>query len=78
MAKNIDPDKAMEGAIRFSEKYVEKSGYKFFPDQEVGAPRSGRLGPQPGGVRVPLLPLNAPKRRSRRGPQKDLSLRPAP
>ncbi len=35
MAKNLDPDKAMEGTIRFSEKYVEKSGYKFFPDQEV-------------------------------------------
>ena len=35
MPKKLTQEQAMEGTVRFSEKYVEKSGYKFFPDEEV-------------------------------------------
>ena len=35
MAGKISYEKALEGTVRFSEKYVEKSPYEFFPDAEV-------------------------------------------
>ena len=28
-------EKALEGAVRFSEKYVERSPYQFYPEEEV-------------------------------------------
>ena len=35
MPKKLTQEQAMAGTVRFSEKYVAKSGYKFFADEEV-------------------------------------------
>ena len=35
MPQKLNMDKALEGAIKFSEKYVERSPYEFFPEAEV-------------------------------------------
>lgn len=35
MKKQLTIEKAVEGAKRFSEKYVERGPYVFFPDVEV-------------------------------------------
>ena len=33
--KNLSYEKALEGTINFSEKYVERSTYQFFPEPDV-------------------------------------------
>ncbi len=35
MKKQLTKEEALERARRFSEKYVERGPYKFFPDPEV-------------------------------------------
>ena len=35
MKREISHEEALKGAKRFSEKYVERSPYVFFPDAEV-------------------------------------------
>ena len=35
MPRKLTIDQAMEGTIKFSEKYVEKGHYEFFPEPEV-------------------------------------------
>ena len=35
MKRKLTYEKALEGAKRFSEKYVERGSYEFFPDAEV-------------------------------------------
>ena len=35
MPKKPSQQEAIQGAIKFSEKYVERGPYKFFPDEEV-------------------------------------------
>ena len=33
--KKLTYEKALEGTVKFSEKYVERSEYEFFPEAEV-------------------------------------------
>ena len=33
--KKLSYEKALEGTIKFSEKYVERGEYEFFPEEEV-------------------------------------------
>ena len=33
--QNLTYEKALEGTISFSERYVERSAYRFFPEPEV-------------------------------------------
>ena len=33
--KKLSYEKALEGTIKFSERYVERSEYEFFPEAEV-------------------------------------------
>ena len=35
MKRQLTSEEALTGAKRFSEKYVERSPYEFFPDAEV-------------------------------------------
>ncbi len=35
MKRKLTQEEALKGAKRFSEKYVERSPYKFFPEAEV-------------------------------------------
>ena len=35
MPKEKSLDSAIEGAVKFSEKYVARGPYEFFPDKEV-------------------------------------------
>ena len=35
MTQKLSFEKAMDGTIKFSEKYVERGSYEFFPDKEV-------------------------------------------
>ena len=35
MKRKLSFEEALKGAKRFSEKYVERGPYKFFPDAEV-------------------------------------------
>ena len=35
MKRNLTIEQAIDGAKRFSEKYVERSPYEFFPEPEV-------------------------------------------
>ena len=35
MPRKLTIDQAMEGTIKFSEKYVERGAYEFFPEPEV-------------------------------------------
>ena len=34
-SKKLSYEKALEGAIKFSEKYVKRGEYEFYPDEEV-------------------------------------------
>ncbi len=33
--KELTPEEALNGAVRFSERYVARGPYKFFPEAEV-------------------------------------------
>ena len=33
--KELTPEEALRGAVRFSERYVARGPYKFFPEAEV-------------------------------------------
>ena len=35
MARKLTMEQAMKGTIAFSEKYVERGAYQFFPEAEV-------------------------------------------
>ena len=35
MPRELSQEQAIEGAIKFSQKYVERGPYEFFPDEEV-------------------------------------------
>jgi ferredoxin-thioredoxin reductase catalytic subunit len=35
LSKELSLEQAIEGAVRFSEKYVDRGPYEFFPDKEV-------------------------------------------
>jgi ferredoxin-thioredoxin reductase catalytic subunit len=35
MTRKLTYEQALEGTVRFSEKYVERGPYALFPDQEV-------------------------------------------
>ena len=35
MPRELTQEQALKGAIAFSEKYVERGAYEFFPDPEV-------------------------------------------
>ena len=35
MPRDMSDEEALESAVKFSEKYVEKGPYEFFPEDEV-------------------------------------------
>ncbi len=35
MPRDLTKNEAIDRAVKFSEKYVERGPYKFFPDEEV-------------------------------------------
>jgi len=37
MPRDMSDEEALESAVKFSEKYVEKGPYEFFPEDEVVA-----------------------------------------
>jgi len=33
--RKLTPEQALEGTVKFSERYVERGAYEFFPEPEV-------------------------------------------